>query len=1408
MNSWIVSVGLILVFLVSSIGSPTLSALSQGADAGSSVSSSSGDSYSKVPAQLPTILQQAQQFGMLNSSAPMSVQMVLSLRNSVGLSNELMSMYDPSSPTYHHFLSAAQFNQLYGSSPAELSALTDYLRAKGLQVQVGGASTTNLVTLKGTAQQMEDAFKTQMGLFKYNGQSFYSAVSSPQLPKAFSNVQMIYGLQNYGASAGSAVPLYRDLGPVNKSEAPSSSVYYSPPEIREAYNATGLYSEGYDGTGITIAIVDAYGDPYIQSELGVFSSSFNLPQTNVTVVCVDGPCDYYNGIYTGWNGEIALDVEWAHAMAPGATIDLYIGSNSGQPLYDAVQAAVNDSSTNIISMSWAEPENDFGSSASVAPVYGENYPWLDQVLQEAAAVGITSLASTGDWGAYEQSFGQTSPYGGAMYPSTDPYVTGVGGTSLYMSTSSGYLQMPYANATGGYGAETAWSWNNVQGWGTGGGESTLFARPEWQTGLGLSGTTMRGAPDISWDADPQTGVLVFVEGGFNIYGGTSVGSPSLAGSLATLEQKAGERLGLINPTLYSILNNASEYSKAFHDVTVGNNNPNSASPGWDSLTGVGSPNLGELANYLAPTGRIDVVAASNVSLGTSASYSNVIEITAHAFYGGANVTSGTGFAEILSPDGDLLANVTIWPGAREWTGDFRINSTDPPGSWTATVHIASGGQSGMGSTIFSVGDGLTLFAPYTVAGEFVVGQTIPVSVAITGGGGGGGGGGVVTSGTFSAVFTFQTATGTLEGMIPLAYNSSTSRWEGNFTVPSYADQGPWVLTVNGTDSSGNRGSTYAWLNVGLNLLNIYTFDQYGDPTPTFVLNDTIIILALPINPYYGLVLNGSFSATISYGSTVLGTVPLYNYGYGEWINAVQINSSDPVGFYTITVSGNDGLGNSGSSFTVIRVAPYNLNVSASTTSLYITDTGSLQIRASVTYPNGTEMTVGSVNAIVLYEGWGEVHDVRLTYNSALGEFVGVIQGEGPLYTPPGEYEVVLSAVDPVGSYGYGVAFFDITDIFLAPSMGAAGTTVTITGAGFYGWQSLMVTYDGSADGMPTTCTTDAFGNMNSGCMFAVPPSDLGNYTVMVSDFTNSATANFTVTLLGVTCSKSTVVVGSATTCKATVHESSTAAPTGTVTWSNSSSGTFSKTSCTLSRHKTYSTCSVKFTPTTAGSVVLTASYGGDSNNPATAGGYNLVVTMKATKTTVSCTPRSAVAGSSTIITCTVKVKGYAPTGDVSWSNSNSSTGSVFFFDSDCYLSQGTCSVMMMGATSGHVIINATYWGDQNNLGSSRTATLTIKKAPTITTASCTQMFPVVGTPVTCTATISGPYSSPNGTVTWSRVSGTGKVTFFQTTCTLTGGSCQVTIMPTAAGHVKIKATYSGDSNDLKSSGTSVLTIIS
>ena len=269
--------------------------------------------------------------------------------------------------------------------------------------------------------------------------------------------------------------------------------------------------------------------------------------------------------------------------------------------------------------------------------------------------------------------------------------------------------------------------------------------------------------------------------------------------------------------------------------------------------------------------------------------------------------------------------------------------------------------------------------------------------------------------------------------------------------------------------------------------------------------------------------------------------------------------------------------------------------------------------------------------------------------------------------------------------------------------------VTFNTRGSYSW---IVAYSGDYNdtGAESACeplTVNAPSTSSVTTTASVTTTSSVTATVSVTTTTSTVTTVPPPTILTLSCNHDSVAVGEKIGCKATVVGSDPG-PTGHVAWSSSSAGTFSIPSCTLLEHKASSTCSVKFTPTVAGSVTLTASYGGDSNNSQSSGTYNLMVTMKATRTLIFCRPASVPADSSSSVTCKAKVTGYSPTGEVSWSQSG--TGSVSFASTACTLSKGICSVIITGSTSGHVIITAIYTGDPNNQGSYATARLTIKNA--------------------------------------------------------------------------------------------------
>jgi subtilase family serine protease len=322
----------------------------------------------------------------------------------------------------------------------------------------------------------------------------------------------------------------------------------SPAEIRSIYGFNLLTQTG---SGQTIYIIDAYDDPTIASDLKAFDAQFGLPAPSFTKVEPEGrPATNAN-----WALEISLDVEWAHAIAPNAAIDLVeAATNSNANLYGAINWAVNNGA-HIVSMSWGTGE----ASSELS---------LDSNFEKS---GVTFLASAGDSG------------GDVTYPSASPYVVSVGGTTLNLSSSGTLI------------SETAWSSG-------GGGVSQYEAEPAYQTNFGLN-LGGRGTPDVSYDANPSSGVAVYDstpyggESGWFQVGGTSAGAPQWAGLVALADQGRTTPLSSTNLTRSPIYNAAvgTLYALNYRDITSGSNGY-PAGVGYDLATGLGSP----LANNLVP----------------------------------------------------------------------------------------------------------------------------------------------------------------------------------------------------------------------------------------------------------------------------------------------------------------------------------------------------------------------------------------------------------------------------------------------------------------------------------------------------------------------------------------------------------------------------------------------------------------------------------------------------------------------------------------------------------------------------------------------------------------------------------------------------------------------------------------
>ncbi|MCI4329229.1 MAG: PKD domain-containing protein, partial [Thermoplasmata archaeon] len=384
-----------------------------------------------------------------------------------------------------------------------------------------------------------------------------------------------------------------------------------------------------------------------------------------------------NASYPGWSLEDALDLEWSRAMAPGASIDMTLAPDSGATLYYSIDWLVAHQAVNVISLSWGEPDIGTFNSYASACASGCNatsdgsYTILHPVLVAAALEGIGVFSASGDCGAAMGTNGDST-----SYPASDSYVTGVGATNL-------------ALANGQYGAESGWSGNDsgakspgCQNQGGSGGGFAPLPRPYWQVDAGLPTTpATRGVPDVSIVGG--TPVVTVVDGFNDTLQGTSVSTPIWAGLATVADQLDGAPLGFLNPSLYALARGPSSTS-LFHDVLQGSNGY-SAGPGWDPVTGIGSPIASQLlpalsAGTVVPTGIFTELRASarfgpaplTVTLSANASGGALPYAGFDLDFGDGNATwSTTGVANHTYP----MAGTYI---ARAQTYDSNGNSSSAP----------------------------------------------------------------------------------------------------------------------------------------------------------------------------------------------------------------------------------------------------------------------------------------------------------------------------------------------------------------------------------------------------------------------------------------------------------------------------------------------------------------------------------------------------------------------------------------------------------------------------------------------------------------------------------------------------------------------------------------------------------
>jgi sugar lactone lactonase YvrE len=443
-------------------------------------------------------------------------------------------------------ISPAEKQARYFPLAADHDRVVRWLKAQGLEVTRTDDNHLGVFG-RGSVDAVGAAFNVAFArVTAADGGEYTSAVSAPSLPDDISPVVLgIHGLQPHIRRHPLSTP--RPVQPASRLNLSG----YLPSNISYAYNATGLSATG---AGQTIAI---YSFAYpAMSDLTAFWTAAQVSQTTSNVQMIDvagGP-----GASPGQDvlEEASLDVEWAGALAPGANIRVY-GVNQTDPaendeiLQQVYADLPSNPSIHVLSISIGGNEYDVPRDYLIIEA---------QYMANLASSGVTVFVASGDNGATAENQIQTT------YPTSDPDVTGVGGTTLVMQGNT-------------VSTESAWS-------DSGGGISIVFSRPPWQVGTGVPAGNMRCVPDVASAADPQQGAQIIVGGQTLVIGGTSWAAPTWAGWCALIDQQRGSPLGLLNPRIYPLLGTTS-----FRDITSGSNGTYSAGVGYDLLTGIGVPDV-------------------------------------------------------------------------------------------------------------------------------------------------------------------------------------------------------------------------------------------------------------------------------------------------------------------------------------------------------------------------------------------------------------------------------------------------------------------------------------------------------------------------------------------------------------------------------------------------------------------------------------------------------------------------------------------------------------------------------------------------------------------------------------------------------------------------------------------------
>ena len=695
------------------------------------------------------------------------------------LNNLLAQQQDRSSPNYHKWLTPSHFADRFGMTQNDIASVTAWVESQGLTV-TSVANGRNQISFDGTVAQIESVLGTEIHDYVVDGEVHFANTSSPSIPVALAaSVLSIGHLHNFIPKPRASVRRITGAADPYFTSYVSGNHFLAPSDFATIYDIQALYNAGIDGTGQKIAVT---GQSSINlNDVANFRSNSGLAANVPTLLLF--PADSVSTRCSGDEGESDLDVEWSGGVAKNASVTLvYAGLNTGETCtnrqygaFDALQYAIDQNVAPVISNSYGECESP-ASSTDAQTMQG----WM----QQANAQGQTVISAVGDSGAADCDYQvKVATQGFAVdLPGAIPEVTGMGGTEFTGDASAG-ANSYWSGTTGSvdtvssalsYIPEIAWndSAADIAAGGTisasGGGASTFFSKPTWQTGVGVPADGQRDVPDLALSASVDHDAYLFCSedgangaispscvsgfrvssgGNLTVVGGTSAAAPTFAGIVAMLNQQLGASgLGNVNPNLYSL---ATSNPAAFHDITTGNNivpcaNPSkdcpttspfqygfSAGTGYDQVTGLGSIDANTLfaAWPASRTGSSITISpsATTVNAGTSVTFRAAVTpstgagtVSFSTFNNGNTVALGT--AVLNTPYPPSSSGIAVLTTSALPAGSNRV---------TATYEGDAANNASTSSPAFVTVSDFTLTAGTVLPASISAGQSASTTLTLT-----------------------------------------------------------------------------------------------------------------------------------------------------------------------------------------------------------------------------------------------------------------------------------------------------------------------------------------------------------------------------------------------------------------------------------------------------------------------------------------------------------------------------------------------------------------------------------------------------------------------------------------------------------------------------------------------------